>query len=62
MCRESPGDLYLDVEMVPHPLYRTDSYDWVVSTVNDISADLCLNFTEVSDFISQTKIDCFTVN
>ena len=25
--RGSPGDLYLDVEMLPHPLYRTDSYD-----------------------------------
>jgi curved DNA-binding protein len=23
----SPGDLYLDVEMLPHPLYRTDGYD-----------------------------------
>jgi curved DNA-binding protein len=23
----SPGDLYLDVEIVPHPLYRTDRYD-----------------------------------
>ena len=23
----SPGDLYLDVEMQPHPLYRTDKYD-----------------------------------
>ena len=27
MGRGSPGDLYLDVEMLPHPLYRTDSYD-----------------------------------
>ena len=25
--RGSPGDLYLDVEMLPHPLYRTDGYD-----------------------------------
>jgi len=25
--RGSPGDLYLDVEMLPHPLYRTDVYD-----------------------------------
>ena len=62
MGRGRPGDLYLDVEMVPHPLYRTDSYDWVVSTVNDISADLCLNFTEVADFILQTKIGCFTID
>ena len=23
----SPGDLYLDVEMLPHPLYRTDGHD-----------------------------------
>ena len=23
----SPGDLYLDVEMLPHPLYRTDGFD-----------------------------------
>jgi curved DNA-binding protein len=23
----SPGDLYLDVEMLPHPFYRTDGYD-----------------------------------
>lgn len=23
----SPGDLYLDVEMLPHPLFRTDGYD-----------------------------------
>ena len=23
----SPGDLYLDVDMLPHPLYRTDGYD-----------------------------------
>ena len=23
----SPGDLYLDVEMLPHPLYRLDAYD-----------------------------------
>ena len=23
----SPGDVYLDVEMLPHPLYRTDGYD-----------------------------------
>jgi curved DNA-binding protein len=27
MGRGSPGDLYLDVEMLPHPLYRTDGYD-----------------------------------
>ena len=27
MGRGSPGDLYLDVEIVPHPLYRTDGYD-----------------------------------
>ena len=27
MGRGSPGDLYLDVEILPHPLYRTDSYD-----------------------------------
>jgi len=27
MGRGSPGDLYLDVEMLPHPLYRTDNYD-----------------------------------
>ena len=38
------------------------SYDWIASTVNDISADLCLIFTEVADFISQTKIDCFTID
>lgn len=25
--RGGPGDLYLDVEMLPHPLYRTDGYD-----------------------------------
>ena len=23
----SPGDLYLDVDILPHPLYRTDGYD-----------------------------------
>ncbi len=27
MGRGSPGDLYLDVEMLPHPLFRTDGYD-----------------------------------
>ncbi len=27
MGQGSPGDLYLDVEMLPHPLYRTDGYD-----------------------------------
>ena len=27
MGQGSPGDLYLDVEMLPHPLYRTDTYD-----------------------------------
>ena len=27
MGQGSPGDLYLDVEMLPHPLYRTESYD-----------------------------------
>ena len=27
MGNGSPGDLYLDVEMLPHPLYRTDGYD-----------------------------------
>ena len=27
MGRGSPGDLYLDVDMLPHPLYRTDGYD-----------------------------------
>ena len=27
MGRGSPGDLYLDVEFLPHPLYRTDGYD-----------------------------------
>jgi curved DNA-binding protein len=25
--RGSPGDLYLDVEILPHPLFRTDGYD-----------------------------------
>ena len=25
--RGSPGDLYLDVEMLPHPLFRADGYD-----------------------------------
>ena len=25
--RGSPGDLYLDVEILPHPIYRTDGYD-----------------------------------
>ena len=27
MGNGSPGDLYLDVEMLPHALYRTDGYD-----------------------------------
>ncbi|MFN5350456.1 MAG: DnaJ C-terminal domain-containing protein [Polaromonas sp.] len=27
MGQASPGDLYLDVEMLAHPLYRTDGYD-----------------------------------
>ena len=27
MGQGSPGDLYLDVEMVPHALFRTDGYD-----------------------------------
>ena len=27
MGRGSPGDLYLDVEILPHPLFRTDGYD-----------------------------------
>jgi curved DNA-binding protein len=27
MGQASPGDLYLDVEMLEHPLYRTDGYD-----------------------------------
>ena len=27
MGQGSPGDLYLDVEMLPHPLFRTDGYD-----------------------------------
>lgn len=27
MGKGSPGDLYLDVEMLPHQLYRTDGYD-----------------------------------
>ena len=27
MGNGSPGDLYLDVEINPHPLYRTDGYD-----------------------------------
>ncbi len=27
MGQGSPGDLYLDVEMLPHPLYWTDGYD-----------------------------------
>ena len=27
MGKGSPGDLYLDVEMLPHLLYRTDGYD-----------------------------------
>ncbi len=27
MGRGSPGDLYLEVEMLPHPLYRTDGFD-----------------------------------
>ena len=27
MGNGSPGDLYLDVEILPHPLYRTDGYD-----------------------------------
>ena len=27
MGRGSPGDLYLYVEMLPHPLYRTDGCD-----------------------------------
>lgn len=27
MGQGSPGDLYLDVEMLAHPLYRTDTYD-----------------------------------
>ena len=27
MGRGSPGDLYLDVEILPHPLYRTDGTD-----------------------------------
>ena len=27
MGRGSPGDLYLDVEMLPHPLFRADGYD-----------------------------------
>lgn len=27
MGRGSPGDLYLDVAFLPHPLYRTDGYD-----------------------------------
>lgn len=25
--RGSPGDLYLDVEMLPHPLFRSDGFD-----------------------------------
>lgn len=27
MGQGSPGDLYLDVQMLPHPLFRTDGYD-----------------------------------
>ena len=27
MGKGSPGDLYLDVEMLPHPLYRADGFD-----------------------------------
>jgi curved DNA-binding protein len=27
MGNGSPGDLYLDVEILPHPLYRTDGFD-----------------------------------
>ena len=27
MGNGTPGDLYLDVEILPHPLYRTDGYD-----------------------------------
>jgi curved DNA-binding protein len=27
MGRGSPGDLYLDVEILPHPLYRTEGHD-----------------------------------
>ncbi len=27
MGKGSPGDLYLDVEMLPHPLFRTDGYN-----------------------------------
>ncbi len=27
MGQGSPGDLYLDVEILPHPLFRTDKYD-----------------------------------
>ena len=31
MGQGSPGDLYLDVEIMPHPLYRTDGHDVLMS-------------------------------
>ena len=38
------------------------SYDWALTAVSDITADLCLNFTEVHDFISFTNLDCFRID
>ena len=38
------------------------SYDWTLSAVSDTTADLCLNFTEVADFITNTNLDCFTID
>ena len=38
------------------------SYDWTLTIVGDTTADLCLNFTEVHDFITLTNLDCFRID
>ena len=43
-------------------LTRRLSYDWALTAVSDITADLCLNFAETADFFTLTKLDCFRVD